>query len=343
MAALITSIAVVLIGSAICSCVEIALLSVPVHRARQLAEEGGKRASTLRFLRENMARPLWTIVILNNIFNIVGSIVVGAVAGSVLGSGAVGVVSAVLTFLVILFGEIGPKTLGERYPEPIALAVAVPVRILTIALTPIIMILELIMRPITRGDRGPTTDEAQIRMLARIGRSEGIIEQDELEMLQQVFLLNDHRTVDLMTPRTAVTWLPADATLKESREQIVSSPHSRIVVADNGLDQIVGVAFKDELLIALLGGGGQLARDLAHEVMELPESVRADDLLQRFRASRQHLAIVIDEWGGTAGVVTLEDVVEVLTGPIVDETDEREDLRRFAREQHRARSATEGQ
>ncbi|MTV27662.1 HlyC/CorC family transporter [Nitriliruptoraceae bacterium ZYF776] len=339
MLALLVTVLVVLVGSGICACAEIAILSVPPPRARQLAEEGGRRAATLRDLREDVTRPISAIVVLNNVFNIVGSTVVGATAASVLGSGAVGVVSGILTFLIILFGEIGPKTLGERFAEPIGLTLALPVRWLTVALTPLVVVLELLMRPITRGDRGPTTDEAQIRMLARIGRSEGVIEDDELEMLHRVFQLNDLRTDDLVTPRTTVTWLDAADPVADVRGSVVASPHSRIVVADGDLDRTVGVAFKHELLTALLDGDGGVVGDHVHEVMEVPGSVRADDLLARFREARQHLAVVVDEFGGTAGVVTLEDVIEVLTGPIVDETDVREDLRRYARERSALRSS----
>ena len=329
---------VVLIGSALCSGTETALLSVPSVRARQLAESGGRKAQALLAIKEHIARPIAAIVVLNNVFNIVGSIAVGSVAAATFGAGWVGVVSGVLTFLVILFGEIMPKTLAERHAERVSLWVAVPMRGLTWVLTPVVVVFEVLIRPLTRGDRGPSTNEAEIRLLAGIGRSEGVIEADEMEMIQRVFQLNDRLARDLMTPRTAVTWLPADQPIVAARPDIVASEHSRILVAEGDLDQVIGVAFKHDLLTALLEGADTTVGEHARSVEAVPWLARADDLLQQFRRGRQHLVLVIDEYGGTMGIVTLEDVLEVLTGPIVDETDRRPDLRGYARARARQRT-----
>ena len=331
MTTLALTVLVVLLGSAACSGSEIALLSVPVVRARQLAEAGGRSARALLAIRGHVARPIAAIVVLNNVFNIVGSITVGVVAANEFGERSVGVVSGVLTFLIILLAEIVPKTLAERYAERVALWVALPVRGLTTLLLPLVILFEILLRPLTRGDRGPTTNEAEIRLLAGIGRSEGAIEEDELEMLQRVFQLNDRLARDLMTPRTTVTWLDADRPLPEVRDEVLDSEHSRIVVARGDLDRVVGLALKHDLLAALLEGATGPVSDHLREIDAVPWFARADDLLQRFRHHRQHLVLVIDEYGGTMGVVSLEDVVEVLTGPIVDETDRRPDLRGYAR------------
>ena len=337
MGTLIIAILVVLIGSGMCSGTETALLSVPEVRARQLADEGGRAAKALHAIKQRIARPISAIVVLNNIFNIVGSIAVGTIAASVFGERWVGVVSGVLTFLVILFAEIMPKTLGERYAERVSIAVALPVRWLTTLLTPLVVVFEILMRPLTQGERSPSISEAEIRILARIGRSEGVIEDDEMEMIQRVFQLNDRTARDLMTPRTALTWLDADRPLTDARAEILASPHSRIVVAPGDLDQAEGVAHKHDLMAALLDDAGTKVGDHVRPVAAVPWIARADDLLQQFLERRDHLALVIDEYGGLIGVVTLEDVIEVLTGPIVDETDRRTDLRDYARSRGRSR------
>jgi CBS domain containing-hemolysin-like protein len=336
MGALVGTVLVVLIGSGLCSGAETALLSVRGVRARQLAEQGGARAHALLAIKQAIARPISAIVVLNNVFNIVGSIAVGRVAAATFGEGWVGVVSGVLTFLVILFAEILPKTLGERYAEQVSLWVALPVRALTTIMTPLVVLFETLMRPLTRGARSPSTNEVEIRLLAQIGHSEGIIEDDEVEMIQRVFQLNDRSARDLMTPRTMVTWLDANRRIAEARDDILASEHSRILVADGDLDRVVGVVLKHDLLAALLAEEPTTVGDHLRPVEAVPWLVRADDLLQRFRLQQEHLAIVIDEYGGTMGVVTLEDVVEVLTGPIVDETDRRADLRSYARARGRA-------
>ncbi len=339
MAALVGAILAVLLGSGLCSGSETALLSVQEVRVRQRADEGGRAARSLLEIKQHLARPISAIVVLNNIFNIVGSIAVGTIAAQVFGQQWVGVVSGVLTFLVILFAEIMPKTLGERYAEQVSLAVAVPVRGLTWLMTPIVVLFEILMRPLTRGERSPSISEAEIRILARIGRSEGVIEDDEVEMIQRVFQLNDRTARELMTPRAALTWLDADDTVADVRREILASEHTRILVNPGELDDTEGVALKHELLAALLDDPGSTVGDHVRPVVAVPWIARADDLLRRFQDQREHLALVIDEYGGLIGVVTLEDVIEVLTGPIVDETDRRPDLRRFARARARAQLA----
>jgi CBS domain containing-hemolysin-like protein len=337
MGALIAAILVVLIGSALCSGTETALLSVPEIRVRQLADDGGRAARALLGIKQRIARPISAIVVLNNIFNIVGSIAVGTIAADVFGDRWVGVVSGVLTFLVILFAEIMPKTLGERYAEKVSLAVAIPVRWLTAVMTPLVVLFEVLMRPLTKGERSPSVSEAEIRILARIGRSEGVIEDDELEMIHRVFQLNDRTARDIMTPRTAVTWLDADRSLADARAEILASPHTRIVVAPGDLDHAEGVAHKHDLLAGLLDDSDTIVGSYVRAVAAVPWIARADDLLQQFIELRDHLALVIDEYGGFIGVVTLEDVIEVLTGPIMDETDRSSDLRAYARTRGRDR------
>jgi CBS domain containing-hemolysin-like protein len=339
MGALVVAILVVLVGSGLCSGSEAALLSVPIVRTRQLAAEGGRAGKALLATKQDIARPISAIVVLNNVFNIVGSIAVGTIAAAQFGEAWVGVVSGVLTFLVILFSEIMPKTLAERYAERVSVAIAVPVRALTTLMTPIVVVFEVLMRPLTRGERAPSVSEAEIRILARIGRTEGVLEEGEVQMIQRVFHLNDLTARDLMTPRTAVTWLDGSRSLEDARAEILGSEHTRIVVTDGDLDHAHAVALKHDLLIALLEAPDTTVGDHTRDVAAVPWIKRADHLLEFFRTQREHLALVIDEYGGLIGVVTLEDVIEVLTGQIVDETDRRVDLQTYARARGRVRMA----
>ncbi len=323
----------VLLSSALCSGSEAALFSVSQIKVQQLAQSGGKSASALLNIRQNMGRPIATIVILNNIANIVGATVVASVAAKVFGSQWVGLFSGVLTFFVIIFSEIIPKTLGERYAEKISLLAARPVMGLTYLLTPLVWAVERITAPITKGKTVPTTNEAEIKLLAKIGQKEGLIEEDESEMIQRIFRLNDVTAEDLMTPRVTMTSLRGHTTLAKAKAAIIASPHSRIIITGNSVDDVKGIALKDELLTALIEGkdNTQLSK-MVRQVNFVPEGVQADSLLAAFRKSRQHLAVVIDEFGGVAGVVTLEDVLETLTGEIIDETDIFANLRATARQ-----------
>ena len=332
MSALIIAVIVVIIGSAVCSGAETALLSVPVIRVRQLAQTKKPPALALLGIRNKINRPIATIVILNNIFNIVGSIIIGGLATTVLGDAWLGVFSGVLTFLVIIFGEIFPKTLSERYAEPISLAIAIPVKIITIFFTPLVILIEVATSPVVKGRRIQTTNEAEIKFLTKIGFQEGVIEDDEAEMIQRVFQLNDLTAADLMSPRVIVTALKGELTLAESKAEIIASQHSRILVIGDSIDNVLGLVLKDNLLLALIEGKeNKTVTELKREVNFVPDTIRADKLLKFFQENREHLGVVLDEYGGVAGVVTLEDVLEVLTGEIVDETDRNIDLQDIAR------------
>ena len=323
---------IILIGSAFCSATETALLSVSPIKAQQLAQTKKPAALALWAIRKKINRPIATVVIMNNIFNIVGSILIGNIAASVLGNAWLGFFSAILTFLVIVFGEIIPKTLGERYAMNYALTVALPVQGLTFIFTPIVWLMEKITSPFTKGKKLPTTNEAEIMFLTRIGYQEGVIEGDEAEMIRRVFRLNDKSASNIMTPRIATTYLWADSTLAEVKEEIIASQHSRIVIIEDSIDDVVGVALKYELLQGIISGKeNQKIADFMREVRFIPETLKVDQLLKEFQKYRQHLMVVLDEYGGTSGVVTLEDVLEELTGEIVDETDKSVDLQIVAR------------
>ncbi|NES87322.1 MAG: HlyC/CorC family transporter [Moorea sp. SIO2B7] len=332
MVEIIVVVLVVLFGSAICAATETALFSVSTIKVRQLAQSKNSAAVALLAIRKKMNRPIATIVILNNIFNIVGSIVIGSLAADVLGDTWLGFFSGVLTFLIIVFGEIIPKTLGERYADNLALLVAIPVTGLTFIFTPLVWVMEKITAPFTEGKQKLTTNEAEIKFLARIGYQEGVIEDDEAKMIERVFGLNDMTAANLMTPRVTTTYLHGNSTLAESKEDIINSQHTRILIIEDSIDKVIGVALKHELLAAMIEGKDeQKLNILSRKVRFVPETIRADKLLKEFQETREHLVVVLDEYGGVSGVVTLEDVLEVLTGEIVDETDRNVDLQELAR------------
>ena len=332
MLAIIIVVTIVLSGSAICAAAETALLSISPIRVRQLAQSKKPVALALAGIRHKINRPIATIVILNNTFNILGSITIGSLAAAVLGASWLGLFSGVLTFLIIVFGEIVPKTLGQRYAEPICLTIAIPVKFLTVIFTPLVWLVERVTAPFTKGNNIPTTNEAEIKFLTKIGFQEGVIEDDEAEMIQRVFQLNDLTASDLMSPRIIVTYLKGDLTLEECQSEIIQSQHTRILVIDDTIDNVTGLVLKDELLTATIQGDrDRKIGDLVRQVRFVPETIRADKLLKVFQETREHLAVVLDEYGGVAGVVTLEDVLEVLTGEIVDETDRNVDLQDIAR------------
>ncbi|MEA5596795.1 hemolysin family protein [Rivularia sp. UHCC 0363] len=329
---LILVVILVISGSAVCSGIEASLFSVSTLKVRQLAQSKNPSAIALLAIRENMNRPIATIVVLNNVFNIVGSILTGNIARTVLGDVWLGVFSGILTFLIIIFAEIVPKTIGERYAEPIALFIALPIAALTLIFTPLVWVLENVTAPFTKGKKQPTTNKAEIMLLADIAHQEGIIERDEAQMIQRVFQLNELTAADLMTPRTILTYLRGNLTLEEAKTDIIASQHTRIIVINETIDEVIGVALKQNLLTAMVEGRKtQKIGTLTRKVGFVPETIRADRLMRNFLEAREHLAVVVDEYGNVSGVITLEDVLEVITGEIVDETDKTIDLQAIAR------------
>jgi len=328
---LLIAVALVLLASAICSGTEAALLSLPLSKSRQLADEGGTNAARLLHLRENLNRPISTIVILNNVANIVGSITVGALATEVLGSAWLGVFSAVLTAAIIVFSEIIPKTVGARYSERLSLFLAGPLTLTVFLLTPLVWVMELITRLIAPSE-APITNEDEISFLVRLGSKVGELEDDEEQMILNVFKLNDVELGAIMTPRIVLTRLLGDESLDKQKDTIVNSQHTRIVVFGEGIDEVTGVVLQRDLLVAMLRGEGeQPVSNYVRPVDFVSISMKADALIPHFQESQQHLAVVIASHGGVEGVVSMEDLIEVITGEIVDETDQAADLRELAR------------
>ena len=333
MIALALTVIGVMLASAICSGTEAALFSVTTVRARQAAEENHRGSKALLTVREDMKRPIATIVILNNIANIVGSIMVGSIAAEVLGSQWLGAFSAGLTFLIIVFSEIIPKTMGERHALRVSLLAAGPLLALTQVMRPLNWLIERITAPFTKGGRDLVTNEGEIRLLAEMGGNAGVIEEDEAQMIKQVFKLNDTTATDVMTPRIAMTYLKGHLTLAEARDDIIASQHSRIVVVGETRDEVIGVALKIEILTAMVEGAYETpVSRYSQPARFVNEDAKADNLLDFFQRTRQHLAVVVDGYGGVSGIVTLEDVLEVLTGEIMDETDRAEDMQQVARD-----------
>jgi CBS domain containing-hemolysin-like protein len=316
------SVLILLLSSALASGTEVALFSVPYGQVLHAVSEKRRGAVSLQRIKDDMARPIMAIVIVNNIANIVGTLIVGAVAARVFESHFIGAFSAVLTFLVIVFAEIIPKTVGERFAMSIALRMAVPVRTATKLMLPLIWVIELITRPFAGKDAGQATSEAEIRALTMLGQQTGAIEDDESELIQRVFGLNDVTARDIMTPLAQVDALDGRRTLGEVRHHLMTVTHTRLPVHKGSVAEVTGVVHLRYMLQALSNDeDDKVVQSLATEPAFIPETAAGDDLLRHFQRRKEHLAIVVDAFGTVLGILTLEDVLEELVGDIVDETD----------------------
>ena len=312
---------VVLLGSALCSGVEAAVLTVSPIRVHELAarERPVAGARRLAQLRKRLGRTLSALVIANNGFNIFGSLMLGGYAAWVfeqrnISGAALPVFSVGLTVLVILLGEILPKALGSRLALPVALASAPLLHWLGLALRPLVLLLERMLPAIT-AEAELSTNEEEIRLLARLGSQKGEIEADEAAMIGKVFQLNDLTARDLMTPRVAAPTLDGGLSIEAQRAQLMSNNDPWWVVLGDQVDKVLGVASRERVLTALLENRGLLTPvDLCEPVEYVPEMIRADRLLTGFRRDSSGVRVVVDEFGGFVGVIGAESVLAVLAG-----------------------------
>ena len=311
----------VIAGSALCSGVEAALLTVNPVRVHELAARSQpvRGARRLEQLRQRLGRTLSVLVIANNVFNIFGSLMLGGYAAIVfkrlgIGGIALPLFSVSLTVLVILLGEILPKALGSRLALPVALSSAPTLAVLARLMLPLVLVLEQLLPAIT-ADNEISTDEEEIRQLARLGSQKGQIEADEAAMIAKVFQLNDLTARDLMTPRVAAPTLEGAASLEQLRSTLLANNAEWWVVLGEEVDEVLGVASRERLLTALLEGeGGRNAASLSAPVDYVPEMIRADRLLTGFRRNSTGVRVVVDEFGGFVGVIGAEAVLAVLAG-----------------------------
>ena len=259
------------------------------------------------------------LVIANNGFNIFGSLMLGGYAAIVFKrQGIEGIAlplfSVGLTVLVILLGEILPKALGSRLALPVALASAPALAIVAGLMLPLVLLLERLLPAIT-AENEISTDEEEIRLLARLGSQKGQIEADEAAMIAKVFQLNDLTARDLMTPRVAAPTLDGATSLEQLREDLLANNAEWWVVLGEEVDEVLGVAGRERLLAALLQGeGNRTAASLSEPVDYVPEMIRADRLLTGFRRNSSGVRVVVDEFGGFVGVIGAEAVLAVLAG-----------------------------
>jgi CBS domain containing-hemolysin-like protein len=317
-----------LAGSFFCSLSEAAILASSEARIRVRVEQGSRAAERLLAIKRSPGRTLASIVFLNNAFNIGGSAVVSVVGTEVLeGAGAFSALVVSLTLLIIMFGEIVPKVLGDAHPEAIAAAIAPALVWVRRVMTPGVLLVEVLTRWARPRSRAAKGEEEEIRELARLGHEGGHIGGVEAELIHRIFRMDDITATDVMTPRGLVRGFRARDTLESARDRLLSSGHSQHPVFEEDLDQVVGILWIRDALAALARGEGARAiREVMRPALFLPGSRTIDEVLRDLQASQRKMAIVIDEYGITQGILTMDDLVEELLGEAIDETDVREGL-----------------
>jgi CBS domain containing-hemolysin-like protein len=325
------SIVVLIALSAFFSSSEIAMFSLAKHRVDSLAEEGVPGAETVKRLKEDPHRLLITILVGNNIVNIaMSSIATGLLVYVGLGQGqAVAAATFGITALVLLFGESAPKSYAVENTESWALRIARPLKYSEYLLLPLVVVFDHLTRIVNRITGGRSAIETsyitrdEIQDLIQTGEREGVIEEDEREMLQRIFRFTNTIAKEVMTPRLDMTAVAKDATVEEAIEECVRSDHERIPVYDGNLDNIVGIVNIRDLVRAKdYGESEPTLGDLVQPTLHVPESKNVDELLQEIQKNRMQMVIVIDEFGTTEGLITLEDMLEEIVGDILEDDEE---------------------
>ena len=332
--ALVLYIVFALAFSFLCSISEAVLLSITPSYIEREMERHPRRGRLLRALKvENVDRSLAAILTLNTIAHTVGAIGSGAEATLLFGSAWFGVFSAAMTLAILFLSEIVPKTIGAVYWQALVTPSLRFIRILIVVLYPIVWISEKLTRIIARTGGAPAFTRDEFMAMMRIGQEAGQIHSTESRVIRNLFRFGSLKVTDIMTPRTQVLALPEDATVSEAMEMVTRHPVSRLPVYDDDIDHVTGFVLRvDVLLRQAQDQPGEQLLALRRDIVMIPESLTLSLLFDRLLKDNQHIAIVVDEFGGTSGLVTLEDLVETMMGiEIMDETDNIEDLRLLAR------------
>ena len=321
--------------SFLCSMMEAVLLSVTPSYVAALERKGSAVGERIHEFKENVDRPLAAILSLNTIAHTVGAAGVGAQAAIVFGEAYTGIIAAILTLLILVLSEIIPKTLGAVYWRTLTPSV---VRMLTatiIAMWPLVKLSQGITHLLSQEEEETAFSREEFTAMAELGEEEGVFEEKESRILRNLFRFNSLRVKDVMTPRTVIFDLPENTTIGEVVEEHDEFRFSRIPVYDDDPDDITGYVLKDEMLLRAAQEEFDVTlEEMARDILVVHETLPLPDLLERLLDRLEHIALVVDEYGGVAGVVTMEDVVETLLGlEIVDEADSVEDMQALARKQ----------
>lgn len=322
---------ILLMGSAFFSASETALMSISKIDARHMVDQNIKNAKIVSKLVEDPNKLLGAILVGNNIVNIGASSLATVVATDIFESAGPGIATGVMTLLVLIFGEITPKSLSTQKSQEVACFVARPISLVVLILTPVVKVLMFISNLMIRLFGGQidtskpfiTTDE--LKTIVTVSHEEGVLEEEEKEMIYNVFGFGDSYTKDVMIPRTDMIAVDVNATYDEIIELYKQEQFSRMPVYQESHDNIIGVIYMKDLLLKQFDPKDFVISDFLRDVYFVHEFKRIDELFKEMRSKKIGMAIVVDEYGGTSGIVTLEDLIEEIVGDIDDEYDMTED------------------
>lgn len=319
-----------LLLSAFFSASETALMSLSKIRIRHMVEDGVKGAKLIEKLTEDPNKLLGSILVGNNVVNIGASALATSVAVKAFGESGVGIATAIMTILVLIFGEITPKSIAKQRSEGVSLKVSGVVNIIVKILRPFVAIFTFISSTVLKlfgGDLNkdqPFITQEELKTMVDVGEEEGVLEEEEKEMIFNVFEFGDIQVKDVMVQRVDIVALGLDSTYDDVIDIIKEEQFSRIPVYNDSIDDIIGIMYVKDLIL-LNNKDNFKVQDCIREAYYTFEFKKVTELFKEMKKSRNHMAVVLDEYGGTVGIVTIEDLLEEIVGEIEDEYDELEE------------------
>jgi CBS domain containing-hemolysin-like protein len=319
--------------SFICSLMEALILSTTVTEIEALKKARPRRGEVLEKLKFSLDETISTILTLNTIANTLGSVIIGGLATRLFGEAILGIISGLLTLTILIFSEVLPKNIAIAHRRGLQPYVVYPLAFMTKTLRPVTYLCNLLVRLVVRQPPATEQSDEEIILLAERGAQQGTISRSESNIITNALALDNVRVSEIMTPRTVVTALKKNATVGEIFREYPNIPFARMPVYGKSLDDIVGLVRRRDLLKSKANDQDlDLVEKLMHEVHFIPETVTVANALQVFLKTHQQMLVVVDEFGATAGVVSMEDVMEQLLGrEIFEKDDVAVDMRELAR------------
>ena len=334
MTAFVLAIILTVLVSFMCSILEATLMSTPISYLTMKEDEGNKAAKLLKKYKTDIDRPLAAILVLNTIANTMGAAIIGGLAARLFGSTAVGIVSAVMTVLILIFSEIIPKTIGASKWRNLTGFTARAISVLIVITYPLVIIAEWITRIVGSDDDEQTVSRVEVSAMANIGEAGGVFEKSENKIIQNIIKLDDVKAYDVMTPRVVAAIAPEKMTLLQFYKDPAFNHHSRIPVYADSPEYITGYILRSEALEMLAGDQFKVRLgDIKRDITLFNEEVAISDIWEQLLKNKEQIGLIIDEYGCFCGIITLEDIIETIFGlEIIDEMDEVSDMQQYARE-----------
>lgn len=320
MTAQLITLLVLLILSAFFSAAEVAFVTLTQAKVEAMVKCRLPRSKQIRKLKKSPRKLLVAILIGNNVVNIGASSLATVVMANFFDSAVIGITTGIMTLLVLVFGEIIPKSYATNHPKKFAIFATPIVRFLIFFLYPFIIIFEGITNVVAGKETADSISEEELLALAKSGTKQGVIEHAEGVMIERLFAFNDITAEDIMTPRVNIISMYHNGTVKEAIEVIEVNPFTRYPVMKKTPDNIVGFVHARDVLLAQKKKKKQI-KSILRPMLTVPKQMKIDELMKEFQKRSTHMAVVVDEFGGTEGIITFEDVIEELVGEIADEHD----------------------